>query len=217
MKIKSVLLAFFIAALIIILLVPVSPVVAYILYGLEFAFPLVMVGFGIYAARKKKIPNIFTHLIFFFTIYSLTLSVATVKYLFMFKTKIEEIPLISSIVDDILISSPIAGYLLFAVGLYLFIFTFFRLKHNNEESLTKSINFLRLTIEMVFLLFFITIVCCWAIGISELKLTYIEAFTFYFPYICTQFSIHFVTIVMAGVGIDLVKGINKDSKINLYS
>ena len=57
MKIKSVLLAFFIAALIIILLVPVSPVVAYILYGLEFAFPLVMVGFGIYAARKKKIPN----------------------------------------------------------------------------------------------------------------------------------------------------------------
>lgn len=217
MKIKSVLLAFFIAALIIILLVPVSPVVAYILYGLEFAFPLVMVGFGIYAARKKTIPNVFSYLIFFFTIYCLTLSVASVRYLFMYKTKSEEIPLISNIVDDILISSPIAGYLLFAVGLYLFIFTFFRLKHNNEESLTKSINFLRITIEMVFLLFFITIVCCWAIGISELKLTYIEAFTFYFPYICTQFSIHFVTIVMAGVGIDLVKGINKDSKINLYS
>ena len=40
---------------------------------------------------------------------------------------------------------------------------------------------------------------------------------FYIPYICTQFSIHFVTIVMAGIGIDIVKGINKDSKINLNS
>lgn len=212
MKIKSVLLAFFIAALIIILLVPVSPVVAYILYGLEFAFPLVMIGFGIYAARKKTIPNIFAHLIFFFTIYSLTFSVATVRYLFMFKTKIEEIPLISSIVDDILISSPVAGYMLLGVGLFLIIYTLLRLKQNNEESLIKSINFLRLTIKMIFVLFFITIVCCWAIGISELKLSYLEAFTFYIPYICTQFSIHFVTIVMAGIGIDLVKGINKDSK-----
>lgn len=204
MKIKSVFLAPIIAAIVLLLFVPLPSVGVKILYILDVAYGMVIIGFGIYATVKKQIPKIFPQLILFFTICTLVIDVASTRYLFMYKIQIEDIPLVSKMVDDIFISSPIAGYLLFAVGVFLTCYSIVRLKHIHEVVLNGSINFLRGTMKIIFLLIIVSIIGCWAIGFSKLELNYIESFTFYIPYICTQFLIYFIPLIMAGIGIDML-------------
>ena len=212
MKIKSVLLGVVIAAIILLLFVPLPTTGVKIAYLLDFIYGLVIVGFGMYAAFKKKIPTFFSRVLLFFSTYSLVLNVAAVRYLFLYKIEREEIPIISKTAEEIIISSPIAGYILFAVGVFVTFYSVFRYKITQEDDLAGSIKFLRGTTKMMILLFFVSIVGCWAIGFSKLELNYIESFTFYIPYICTQFLIYILPLTMAGVGINLLNWINRDSK-----
>lgn len=212
MKIKSVLLGFIIAAIILLLFVPLPAVGVKIIYSLYVLYGFVILGFGISAAIKKQMPIVFPRVLLFFSTFALIVNVAAVRYLFMYKLQIEEIPIVSKLAEDVIISSPIAGYLLFAAGVFITFFSVFKNKITEENDLAGSIKFLRGTTKMMILLFFVSIVGCWAIGFSKLELDYLEAFTFYIPYICTQFLLYFIPLIFAGVGIDLLNYVNRASK-----
>ncbi len=212
MKIKSILLAFIIAPLVILLFVPLPTLGVVILYFADIAYSFVILGFSIYAISKKQIPKIFSRLLLFFTMYTIVISVASVRYLFMFKIQIENIPLISKIAKDVFLSSPIAGYILFSVAAIVTFVPMFRIKYEGEEKLTMNIKMFKAIAKITILLFFISIVGCWAIGFSKLKLSYIESFTFYIPYICSNCLMYLIPTMIAANGIFRLNDINKDSQ-----
>ena len=212
MKIKTVLLSLIMAAIILLLFAPIPSVGVKLLYLLDVIYGMVILGFGIYAAAKKQIPQALPRILLYFTVYTLVLNVAAVRYLFMFKIQSEEIPLVSKLAEDVIISSPIAGYILFSVGVFVSFYSVLRNKAIGDVDLTGSIKLLKGTIKLMILLFFVSIVGCWALGFSKLELNYIEAFTFYIPYICTHFMLKLIPFLMAGVGLDLLKLVKRASK-----
>ena len=197
-----------------IMLIPFPATVQKILWILNMAGALGIVVGAIVSIIRKSVPKVFQEGIKYYLMYSMAFTVTSIRYLFWFKTKRDEIPMISKLLETEYQNSTHITLLLFFI-LFVLALTAVLQPNNKkfEDVIACDVSFLKYLIIIFGILLPASIIFCCAIGVDKLGMGYKEAFFFYLPYISVNSFIYFMPFFIASSGMNvMINSVYKESK-----
>lgn len=197
-----------------IMLIPFPATIQKILWILNMAGALGIVVGAIVSIIRKYVPKVFQEGIKYYLMYSMAFTVTSIRYLFWFKTKRDEIPMISKLLETEYQNNTHITLLLFFILFVLALTAVLQPKNKKlEDTLACDVSFLKYLIIIFGILLPASIIFCCAIGVDKLGMGYKEAFFFYLPYISVNSFIYFLPFFIASSGLNvMINSIYKESK-----
>ena len=197
-----------------IMLIPFPAIVQKILWILNMAGALGIVVGAIVSIIRKSVPKVFQEGIKYYLMYSMAFTVTSIRYLFWFKTKRDEIPMISKLLETEYQNSTHITLLLFFILFVLALLAVLQPKNKKlEDVIACDVSFLKYLIIIFGILLPASIIFCCAIGVDKLGMGYKEAFFFYLPYISINSFIYFMPFFIASSGMNvMINSVYKESK-----
>lgn len=197
-----------------IMLIPFPAAVQKILWLLNIAGALGIVICAIISIIRKSVPKVFQEGIKYYLMYSMAFTVTSIRYLFWFKTKRNDIPMISKLLETEYQNSTHITLVLFFILFVLALTAILQPKNKKlEDVLASDISFLKYLIIIFGILLPASIIFCCAIGVDKLGMGYKEAFFFYLPYISVNSFIYFLPFFIASSGLNvMINSIYKESE-----
>ena len=197
-----------------IMLIPFPATFQKILWILNMAGALGIVVGAIVSIIRKSVPKVFQEGIKYYLMYSMAFTVTSIRYLFWFKTKRDEIPMISKLLETEYQNSTHITLLLFFILFVLALLAVLQPKNKKlEDVIACDVSFLKYLIIIFGILLPASIIFCCAIGVDKLGMGYKEAFFFYLPYISINSFIYFMPFFIASSGMNvMINSVYKESK-----
>ncbi len=197
-----------------IMLIPFPATIQKILWILNMAGALGIVVGAIVSIIRKSVPKVFQEGIKYYLMYSMAFTVTSIRYLFWFKTKRDDVPMISKLLETEYQNSTHMTLLLFFLLFILALTAVLQPKNKKlDDVLACDISFLKYLIIIFGILLPASIIFCCAIGVDKLGMGYKEAFFFYLPYISINSFIYFLPFFIASSGMNvMINSIYKESE-----
>ena len=188
-----------------IMLIPLPAVAVNILWILNIVGAFAIVACAIISMIRKTVPKVIQEGIKYYLMYSMAFTVTSIRYLFWFKTKRDEIPMISKLLETEYKDSTHITLLLFVIFFVLALLAISIIKNKKlEPALECDVKFLKYLIIIFGILLPASIILCCAIGVDKLGMGYKESFFFYLPYISVNSFIYFLPLFISAGGMKLM-------------
>ena len=205
MKNESVIMFIISFFMVAVLIVPLPPVIVKILYLLNFIFASVIVGTGFFSGIRKSVPKIYSTMILLFTVFTLIMFTNTTRFVLLCEPGVQNLVMISRVINSVFSGHPIRGYLLTAFVLIAEIVIVQTIKIKEDEKLNNIILFMRGTVKAELIIFAATVIASCFIGVQKLNVNFAEAFKIYFPYCCSQILLYMFPLLPVSLTLNLLQ------------
>ena len=213
MKIKENLLEIlFCLVFVAILVIPFPTVVTKVLWTIDMVFAMEIVVLSFVAIFKKSIPKVYPRFLVLFSIYSLVIYIKALRYIMLFKYKLDDIPLVTKMIENEFPNSPHILSLLFIVCALFTLICILLFVQTKNENLSGSITFFKNLFFTHIILYPASFVICGAVGIDKLGLKYNEVIPFYLATISANSFLYLMPVTMAAVGLTTMMNWIKNNK-----
>ncbi|MBO4639551.1 MAG: hypothetical protein J5710_07340 [Treponema sp.] len=208
---KNKLIGITVALLISLLFIPLLPLAVKILYYLDVAFAFIILEICIFTVftKEKIIPAFLKPLLACFTLYTISLYIATSK--FLISLKYVNNPILSDFSKSFLLF-PYSGYIIF-VALSVFpIVSLFKKSKAKNEILPGIFSLLRASIKLLYIVFLASVIGGTFGDMVKDNMSFMDSFLLHLPFSCAQITSYLLVIVMVGVGIDTLSFVDNVKK-----
>ena len=210
---KNKLIGITVALLVSLLFIPLPPLAVKILYYLDVAFAFIILEICIFTVftKEKIIPVFLKPLLVCFILYTISLYIATSKFLISLKDINNPNPILSDFSKGFLLF-PYSGYIIF-VALSVFpIVSLFKKSKAENELLPGSFSLLRASIKLLYIVFLASVIGGTFGDMVKDNMSFMDSFLLHLPFSCAQITSYLLVIIMVGLGIDTLSSVDNVKK-----
>ncbi|MBO7124136.1 MAG: hypothetical protein J6V90_12750 [Treponema sp.] len=186
------------------LVVPLPPLALTILFYADSTFAVSILMVCVFSLAKKRIYKVMTSLIVCFSLYTVYLDITTARFVMTMKEGQEPIAFVADFAQSGFINFPHAGYILFAIFILLSVITMIKKSNVVDERLEKALKLVRAAIEIIFIMFLVSVFAGTLFGVVKGGLGFKESFLLHLPFACAQITLFMVNFCFVGVGLNSI-------------
>ena len=189
-----------------ILFIPLPILVFKILYFFDFLLAISIFVMTVITVIRKKTVKFIPYFLLYFSLFTLALNINSSRNILLFvKSKIDKLPIMQKVIDELFSFGFAQGMLLFAAIVTLTFFSFSIPNKNYAENIKETLRFCRGTLIAHILLYIaITLTACFIAHVSN-GTAFFESFQLYLPYSTAQTFLFLIPLTVCGVGIVFLK------------
>lgn len=186
-----------------ILFIPLPILVFKILYFFDFLLAISIFVMTVITVIRKKTVKFIPYFLLYFSLFTLALNINSSRNILLFvKSKIDKLPIMQKVIDELFSFGFAQGMLLFAAIVTLTFFSFSIPNKNYAENIKETLRFCRGTLIAHILLYIaITLTACFIAHVSN-GTAFFES---YLPYSTAQTFLFLIPLTVCGVGIVFLK------------